>query len=269
MAEAVHAFEQQHVEINSTFTAAAAAVPAMIAHDIDAVLISGAPVITADVNGNAGLVYVGSLLNHPTIAVYSIPSIQSGADLKGKTLSSDRPGTPDDYGMRVALRLLGVNESDVSMLQLGSVANYAALKAGQVQAATLAPPLSYRAEDEGYRRLKDLSTELYQNVGVVVLRSRIPELSQALPRLLAGLRQGIEAFNTQPDVAKPVLSKEMQETDEKIVQRTYDTYKGYGFETSLKPTSEGLQAMIDFLAESIPAAKTAKAAQFIDTRFLE
>ncbi len=31
---------------------------------------------------------------------------------------------------------------------------------------------------------------------------------------------------------------------------------------------EGIQSMIDFLAVSIPAAKSAKAEQFVDSRFL-
>jgi ABC-type nitrate/sulfonate/bicarbonate transport system substrate-binding protein len=269
MAEVTHAFENQHVTVKSTFTQSAVAIPALIAKDTDAVLISGAPVITADLNGNADLVYVASALNHPTIAVYANPAIKSPADLKGKTLSSDRPGTPDEYGMRVALRLLGVNPADVTMLQLGSVANFTALTTGQVQAATLSPPYSFRAEAMGYPKIKDLTSEQYQNVGVVVSKSRIPALTPVLPGVLAGLRQGIEAYNSQPDLAKQVLSKNMEETDPDILNKTYAMYHDSApFETSLKPTLEGLQAMLDFLAPTVPAAKSAKPEQFVDARFL-
>lgn len=269
MAEAVHAFDAQHISVKSTFTQSAVAIPALIAKDTDAVLISAAPVITADLNGNADLVYVASVLNHPTIAIYANPSIKTAADLKGKTISSDRPGTPDDYGMRVALRLLGVNQSDVTMLQLGSVANYAALTSGQVQAATLSPPYSFRAESQGYPKLKDLTSVEYQNVGVVVSRSRIQALTPVLPGLLAGLRQGIQAYSSQPDLAKQVLSKNMDETDPDILDKTYRMYRESApFEPSLKPTLEGLQGMLDFLGDSLPTAKSAKADQFVDSRFL-
>jgi hypothetical protein len=66
-----------------------------------------------------------------------------------------------------------------------------------------------------------------------------------------------------------LLSQYTKETDANILKRTYDFYKTQAaFEPTLKPTVEGIQSMIDFLAETMPAAKTAKPEQFIDSRFL-
>src|SRR5690348_15592337 len=91
MADRTGAFAKHGVNVNVKFIQANAAVPALIAKEVDALEISAAPVITADLNGNADLVFVASMLNHATFVLMAKNDIKTGADLKGKTLGSDRP----------------------------------------------------------------------------------------------------------------------------------------------------------------------------------
>ena len=57
-------------------------------------------------------------------------------------------------------------------------------------------------------------------------------------------------------VSPRVMGKNMDEPDPDILDKTYRTWREIApFETSLRPTLEGLQAMIDFLADSVPGAK--------------
>src|SRR5262249_45430948 len=120
MAEATGAFQKRGVNVTVRFIQANAAVTALIAKEVDALEISGAPIITADLNGQADLVFAASMLNHATFVLMAKNDIKTAADLKGKTLGSDRPGTPGSYGTLATLSLLGLKTSDVTVRELGS-----------------------------------------------------------------------------------------------------------------------------------------------------
>src|SRR6185437_14854224 len=76
-------------------------------------------------------------------------------------------------------------------------------------------------------------------------------------------------FNTQPDVAKQVISKYAKIDDPGVLEKTYQFHRTSNpFSTDLKPTLPGIQAMLDFLSKDLPAAKTAKPEQFVDLSLL-
>lgn len=270
LADANHAFADAGVTVKVSYIESSAAVSALIAKDVDAVLLSAAPVIQADLNGNAGLVFTASVLNRPVFALYATKSIQTAANVKGKVIASDRPGTPTDFGARLLIAKLNLKPSDVQIRPVGGSAQaVAALIAGQADAAALSPPASFQAEDKGFHPVIDIYDVPYQGVGVVMVKSRLDQLAAATVPFLKGLRRGVQLYNEQPAMAMKLLSDYTKETDGSILKRTYDFYKTQAaFEPTLKPTVEGIQSMIDFLAESMPAAKGAKPDQFTDNRFL-
>jgi ABC-type nitrate/sulfonate/bicarbonate transport system substrate-binding protein len=270
MADATKAFSQHGVNVTVRFIQANAAVPALIAKEVDMLEISAAPVITADLNGHADLVYVASVLNHSTFVLVVKNDVKTGADLKGKTIASDRPGTPTDYGMQAALGLLKLQPSDVTVRTLGSSnVILQAMLSGQVDGGLLGQPESFQAETKGFHVIQDTFGIPYQNTGMVAQKARLDQLAPAMPGFLAALRDGIQTFNQQPDVAIKVLKDYTKESDADILKKTYDLHHDRApFEASLQPTLEGLKAMANALGETIPAAKTAKPEQFVDTRFL-
>jgi ABC-type nitrate/sulfonate/bicarbonate transport system substrate-binding protein len=197
--------------------------------------------------------------------------IQSAAELKGKSVGTDLPGTVTNYQTQVMLGKLGLKDSDVQMVRLqGSEAVYAGLLAGQIQGAPIAVPQLFQAEGKGYKVLTDTFDIKYQNIGPVVLKSRLNELRPRLTAFMLGIRDGMQAFVAQPDAAKKLIGTNTKESDDAILQQTYDFYsKTTQFNTSLQPTMEGIQSMIDFLAAStLPAAKGAKPEQFVDSSIL-
>lgn len=271
MGDASGAYRRNRVNVTLRLVQANAAVNALIAHEIDALEISAAPVVTANLNGNLDLVFVAAGLNRATQALWVKPEIKTAADLRGKTLGGDRPGTPVDYGMQSALSLLGLKPTEVMIRPLGGAeAIYAALLSGQIDGGILgSPPQTVLAEEKGFRRLQDTYAQPFQNVGIVMQRSRLDGFSSLLPSFLAGYRAGIESFNENPELAKRVLREYTKEEDQHILDKTYDFYKTTApFEASLQPTVEGLKAVLDSLSNSIPSAKTARPEQFVDTRFL-
>jgi len=141
VAKEIGAFGKYGLAVDLRYIETAAAVPAMIANDIQVQEVSAAPVITADVNGHQDLVIIVSALNHPILALYTAPSITTAEQLKGKVIASDKPGTPIDYAARLSLSLLGLQPSDVILRPIGNDAEiFAAMLSGQVPAGVTASP---------------------------------------------------------------------------------------------------------------------------------
>ena len=245
-----------------------AAIPALIANELDVVQVSAAPVITASVRG-IDVVFVAGLLNTMIWDFYARPEIKSVEQLKGKIVGTDRPGTPVAYGTLVALKKLGLTPKDVQLRPLGSSPQIvAAFYAGQIVGGVGSPPASFLMERSGFHSMISLLDVPYQNVGLVVRRGRMDELAGRLVPMLRAVRQGIERYYSDKPFAMKVIGKYTKENDQEILDRTYEFYKKAGFRREMVTSEPGLQGMLDFLSETIPEAKTAKPAQFFDDRFL-
>ena len=271
MAEAINAFAENGVDVTIVMVRSDAATPALVNKQTDALVTSAGPALVANLNGGLDEVYVAAYANGNTASLYAEPSIRSAADLKGKAVATDRPGTPSDYYTRLALSLVGLAPADVQWRTLGSVdVALNALLAGQVNAAALTPPFKFVAEAKGFNNLVDTYDQPYLTNGVVVLKSRLDELASRLQGFVKAIQQGVDAFYDKPDLAIQTISKKTGEEDQEVLRKTYEFFNTkMRFDRTLVPRPDSLQGMLDFLAEStIPEAKNAKAEQWIDTRFL-
>jgi len=244
------------------------AIPALLANEIDVVEVSAAPVLTAALRG-IDVTFIAGLLNTMIWDFYARPEIKNIEQLKGKIIGTDRPATPVAYGTLVALKRLGLTAKDVQLRPLGSSPQIvAALYAGQIIGGVGSPPASFKMERDGFHSMVSLIGEPYQNVGLVVRKSRIDELNPRLVPLLRAVRGGIERYYGDKTFSVKVLGKYTHETDQDVLDRSYEFYKKAGFRRELVTSEPGLQGILDFLSESIPEAKTAKPAQFFDDRIL-
>jgi len=270
MAKEMGGFDKYGVSVEMSFVETNNAVAGEIANEIDVMEVSAAPVITADTNGNTDLVMIASALNHPILALYAEPSITTADQLKGKLVGTDKPGTPVDYACQVALNLLGLKPTDVQLRPLGPGQILPALETGQLPAGMLAPPETYEAEAKGFKVLKDIYSQPYQNVALVARKSRLDQLAAGIKPLLAAYRDGIAAIFDNPQLSMKVQGEYAKITDQTILQKNQDFYtKTAPFQRDMQPTMEGIQQMIDFLGNSVtPKAKGHKAEEFVDLRFL-
>ena len=244
------------------------AIPALIANEIDVVQVSAAPVITASVRG-IDVVFIAGLLNTMIWDFYVRPEIKSVEQLRGKIVGTDRPGTPVAYGTLVALSKLGFTAKDVQLRSLGSSpAIVAAFYAGQIVGGVGSPPASFQMERSGFRSVVSLLDVPYQNVGLVVRRSRLDELANRLVPLLRAVRDGIDRYYADKPFAMKTIGKYTKENDQEVLDRTYEFYKRAGFRREMVTSEPGLQGMMDFLSETIPEVKNAKPSQFFDDRFV-
>lgn len=268
MARETGAFVKEGLDVEVLSMAASVGMPALIANEIDALQVSAAPVITASLRGHDA-VFIAGLLNTMIWDFYARPEIKSPEDLKGKIVGTDRPATPVAYGTLVALKRMGLTPKDVQLFPMGSSAQIvAALHGGKIAGGVGSPPASFLLERAGFRSMVSLLDMPYQNVGIVVRRSRMDELGARLVPLLRSLRAGIDRYYADKAFAVTVLGKYTRETDADVLDRTYEFYRRAGFRRELVTSEPGLQGILDFLSESIPEAKKAAPAQFFDPRFV-
>jgi NitT/TauT family transport system substrate-binding protein len=268
MARETGALAKEGVDVEILSMSSSVALPALIAGEIDAVQMSAAPVLTASLRGH-DVVFVAGLLNTMIWDLYARPEIKSAEQLKGKVIGTDRPATPIAYGTLVALKKVGLSPKDVQLFPIGSSAQVvAALHAGQVAGGIASPPASFQLDRMGFRTLTSLLDVPYQNVGIVIKRSRFDELKDRLLPLLRALRAGIDRYYSDKPFTIKVIAKYNKETDPELLDKSYEFYRRAGFRRDLMTSEPGVQGILDFLSETIPEAKKAKPSQFFDDRLV-
>ncbi|MBM2806837.1 MAG: PBPb protein [Deltaproteobacteria bacterium] len=268
MAKEMGGFIKEGLDIEVLTMGSSSPIPALLANEIDVVQVSAAPVLTAALRG-IDVTFIAGLLNTMIWDFYVRPEIKTVEQLKGKIIGTDRPATPVNYGTLVALKKLGLTPKDVQLRALGSGPQIvAAFYAGQIAGGVGSPPASFKMERDGFRSMVSLIGEPYQNVGLVVRKARMDDLAPRLVPLLRAVRAGIERYYSDKPFAMKVIGKYTRETDQEVLDRSYEFYKRAGFRRELVTSEPGLQGILDFLSESIPEAKSAKPAQFFDDRFV-
>jgi ABC-type nitrate/sulfonate/bicarbonate transport system substrate-binding protein len=210
------------------------------------------------------------MLNTMIWDLYARAEIKNAEQLRGKIVGTDRPGSPVAYGTLVALRKLGLSSRDVQLRPFGggSVQVVSALQSGQIAAGAAAPPVSFHIERGGFHSLASTLDQPYQNVGLVIRRSRMNELTPRLVPLLRSVREGIDRYYADKPFTLKVIPKYTRDDDPDIIERTYEFYRKAGFRRDLMISQPGMQGILNFLSESVPEAKKAEPAQFFDDRFV-
>jgi NitT/TauT family transport system substrate-binding protein len=268
MGKEIGGFVREGLDIEVLSLGSSSFMAALLANEVDVVEVSAAPVLTAALRG-LDVTFIAGLLNTMIWDFYVRPEIKNVEQLKGKIIGTDRPATPVAYGTLVALKKLGLTPKDVQLRPLGSSPQIvAAFYAGQIVGGVGSPPASFKMERDGFRSLVSLIGEPYQNVGLVVRKSRFDELGPRLVPMLRAVRAGIERYYSDKLFAMKVIGKYAKESDQEVLDRSYEFYKKAGFRRELVTSEPGLQGILDFLSDSIPEAKSAKPAQFFDDRFV-
>jgi len=265
------AYQREGLDARIVYIEAKIGIAALVAGEVDAVVISAPSVIPAVLSG-ARVAFIAGLHNKMIFSFHAQRDIQSPAQLRGKIVGINRPGTPGDYAARVALAKMGLKLADVQPLPLGGTELlWPALQSRQVAGAALAPPFSFSADTAGYSRLVDTYDRPYQNTGVVVQRDQIRPRADTWLRLLRALRQANLRWYEDPKLAMYVMMKYTKQSDPDVLQKTYDFETNPpGFTKDLKVSDAGVQGILDFLAATVrPEAAKAAPKQFYDTTILD
>lgn len=134
--------------------------------------------------------------NQANFSWFAPPSIKSWQDLKGKLVGTASPGSLTDTLTRHVLRKHGIDPaSEVHFMASGGApASWQALKARRLDLAILSPPVSWRAEEEGFTHLGRQSEEIAPSWPKVLLMAKTDLIARAPDLLRAHLRAHVAAL---------------------------------------------------------------------------
>lgn len=225
-------------------------------------------VIAADLNG-ADVVILTADTEKLLFAIYATPKLHSVADLKGERLAISQSGTSTDFVASYVLRQAGLRAGqDVVLLPVGSLASrVAALQSGAAAAAMIGPPVTFTAQSLGFHPIAELPNYdlLYYSSTLIAKRSWVAAHRAETLNVVRGYIAGGASIVHDKPAALAVLAKYTKTNDPDILEKTYDAFLTVLLHDP-RPKLAALQTGLD--ESTLPMAKTANPASFIDTSFV-
>ena len=167
-----------------------------------------------------------------------------------------------------ALGSAGLKPSDYQILPLVEVPNiFTALTAGQIDAGVMSPPTNARAKKAGFVELMNIAKEGPEFVSVAVGSSRnyIKANEDTVRRVVRAYAEGVQMFKTNKSAALKMFQNQLKVKEPEIQEDTYNQFRDY-LEYPPYVSRKGMEAVLAEIPD--PAAKTAKADDFLDMRFV-
>jgi NitT/TauT family transport system substrate-binding protein len=241
----------------------------MIAGEMNLSPLDPASTVQADLAG-ADIVLLLSMHNRLPFSIVTQPTIRDPEGLRGGTsIGVTRIGSSSHTAALVALRSWGlVPERDVAFRLLGTTPGiYAALEAGQIDAAVATLPLPPSVR-EGYTELINLATNgpEYPSVAIGGPRSWIAANEEATRRFLRAYVVARDRAKADKSLALAAFRKYMQLDDPAQLDDTYATYLSM-YEPLPYVSEAGFARVLEDLAVEEPRAAGHRPAEYIDSKY--
>lgn len=208
-------------------------IAALLSNQVQMLIDAGAP-IQGDVSGSK-LAFLGAVqTNYNQFVLMAKNSINSAADLKGKTVSSSTPGAASDNVLIIMLKQGGLPDpkNDMKWVYSGtSTAQAAALTSGSVDAAALAWPYYISAKQSGFKVLgdsKDLKIAGASST-LAVNRAWVKDNPKVVDAFLKGLIEATALTNGDHDKTVAAIANHLRNGDAAPDQtQVEDAYQRYG-----------------------------------------
>ena len=238
--------------------------------DVKFAINSGPTTIAARTQG-ADSVIIAAAVNTLPYSLVTAKGITKWSDLKGKKVAISRFGSGTDTAIRLVCKRFGLDPAkDLVILQGGTQpSRLQALAAGAIDATLVSPPLDLTAKKQGYPilvNIADLGIPYPQLVIETTDRFN-RENPVAVKNFLKGFIEGVHYVATHKEETKRIITKYLKTADPEILEATYQSFMQVT-DYSGSPNLEGVRNAIDEVAQRVPAAKTKKPEDFIETRFL-
>lgn len=265
-------FEKNGIDAEILYLQTTLGQTAMIAGEIQLCVYSASLLTPARLQG-ADVIMLLSFLHKPIYRLVVRPEIRSVAELKGKRLGVTRFGTVSDWTTRLLLSRLGLDaEKDVTLIQTGDVPIMVnSLSQGKtIDAAIMQPPYDKKLAAQGLRVLLNMQEMdiVLQQTGLNTTQRFIARNTDVIRRVVKSMIEGIHFMRNNPAVAKRAIGRHMQIKDERELEDSYQLLRSF-IQPKPYPNLEGFKPIFEEAGKRLPAAKTANARDFVDTRFIE
>lgn len=241
----------------------------ILAGEIAFSFMDGANEVQADLKG-ANITLVAGATNRQVFSLMARPEFKKISDLKGKKIGITRVGSSTHTSALYALSQGGLKPGDYQVLPLMEVPNIlTALMAGQIDAGVVSPPTNSRARKAGFIELMNLAKEgpEYTSVAVGASRSYIKSNEDIVRRVVRSYAEGVLVFKNNRAAALKMIRNQLKVKDTDIQEDTYNQFRDY-LEYPPYVSRKGMENVIADIAETNPAAKSAKPDDFMDMRFV-
>ena len=229
------------------------------------------------VAGGADLVILAGTIHILPYQFWVLPQVRQPADLKGKRVAISTFGSGSHLAAEVALHSLGLdpNRDKIAILQVGTQPDrVAGLASGRIDATPLEPGFGQAAKDKGLTVMLDMTkTDVpYLNTVLVASRRFIKESPQQVEAFLKGSIDGF-AFLSNPaneKTVKSVLARRLKLSTPQSIQIMYDATLEIHAKTKAPNVHlTGVKNMIDALLRMNPRMAKLKAAELVDSSFID
>ena len=159
--------------------------------------------------------------------LYSPPDFKSMKQAKGKRFAISRFGSLTDFLTRATLRHFGVDEKEVTILQIGSTpARFAALSAKGVDASVVWFPVTEIAKSQGFNKLLDLK-DIFPDWPYETFAARESYLSKEkdqVAKFLRAYQKGVRYTRDNKNDAVNIMKKYVK-MDPAYAPAGYDEYR--------------------------------------------
>ena len=266
-------FERHGLGADLIYVDSAPAVQALTAGAAPLATMSGGLAVGPYLNG-LDLVMLAGWCNLNSYQLITRPEIRRVEDLRGKIIGIGRYGAAADWGLRLILRKLGINENkDVQIVQAGGggpSTRLAAMEAKKLDATVLDSPQTVQARRLGFRVLAD-GVELgipFLQGGLATRRAYIKSNEDTVRRVVRVIVEAIHYAKTNREAALKVMQKYLRVQDRDALEDAYESFVVKQFPRVPYANPAAIQAIFDLAAARDPRAKTADPQGFIDMRFV-
>jgi NitT/TauT family transport system substrate-binding protein len=243
-----------------------------VAGEIDIGSLNGSSAIAAALQG-FDLKIIGNSGNKMVFSLFVRPEFKTVDALRGKKIGITRFGSAPDISVRYALRKYNINpDKDLTLIQLGFMATVAAgLQGGSIEGGVVSPPTQFAVEKAGFKELINITDMdlAFPNPALVAVGSIIKSRPEVINRFMRAYARGVHRARTDREFTYKSMAKYTKIQDPVVLQKAYDFYMSKVLEKAPYVNMTGVQNVLDDLAKTVPAAKTAKPEQFVDHRFLD
>jgi NitT/TauT family transport system substrate-binding protein len=175
---------------------------------------------------------VGVTYPYPFFWLVGQKELEGPEDLEGKTVAVSTPGASSDAALALAMEPTGlVRGEDYEVVFVGdNPARRAALEQGVVDAIITAPPSANELEAQGFSVLVDLIEEKapygYSSIGIDTDWAEDEANQEVLANFLAAYIESVAFAKDNPDVAYELMRKELNLTDQTLMEEVYDLAVG-------------------------------------------
>jgi ABC-type nitrate/sulfonate/bicarbonate transport system substrate-binding protein len=216
-------YREEGLDVELILMSAGVAIRALVGGDVEFATVGGAglpPILSG-----APLRFVFTTFNRPMFWLYARPEIGDIKSLKGKKVGVSNIGSGPDSLLREVLRRNGLEGGrDVAVLALGLQGNIqVGLVGGVVDAAMLAPPFNFMAEDGGFRELVSfVKQDFVELQGAIVLREELLQSDPALVEsFIRGTLKGLRYARDNRSGTLPILASYLKISKE-LAAKIYD-----------------------------------------------